>query len=304
MQSSGFSATHEEYNEARRLGRRVSFWVQTGGSERQGNARRFVEEVQVFNVTGSFASADELASKLLKRLREMAAEDLSPWVKLGETIFRARTIVETGRELLIEARVRDSTVLESLRTLNSGPQWSRPQTAPVTYGARSGPAKLTDLAVRTEASSSQDVSMTLEVEWENSRPQQAINYNGVAHEDLIEIGIRVGLLGEEVPARYAQQFRPFGGMSLGSVIDDRDPLADLQSMRVAEGSVEAIARLLVVEQIVGGRRAATIETFQVGPAIHGRRRVRIGWREYPAYGNRPPGNRLIEGVRAWPAGAN
>lgn len=43
MQSSGFSPTHEEYNEARRLGKRVSFWARTGGSRRQGNARRFIE---------------------------------------------------------------------------------------------------------------------------------------------------------------------------------------------------------------------------------------------------------------------
>lgn len=62
MQPSGYSATHEEYLEARRRGKRVSLWVRRDDSNRQGHARDFVSEVQVFNVTGSFMGPTTLSA--------------------------------------------------------------------------------------------------------------------------------------------------------------------------------------------------------------------------------------------------
>ncbi len=47
--------THEEYREARRLGKRISFWLQRDASNRQGNAVDFAQEVQTFHTTGQFA---------------------------------------------------------------------------------------------------------------------------------------------------------------------------------------------------------------------------------------------------------
>jgi hypothetical protein len=69
----GFSATHAEYLEARAAGKRISFWALQPAEAREGHARRFLSEVQLFHVTGSFAGADDLAAKVERRRREIAA---------------------------------------------------------------------------------------------------------------------------------------------------------------------------------------------------------------------------------------
>ncbi len=46
MLASGRSPTHEEYLEARRLGKRISFWLAQDASVRQGNALDFAQEIQ------------------------------------------------------------------------------------------------------------------------------------------------------------------------------------------------------------------------------------------------------------------
>ena len=83
MLPSGWSPTHEEYLEARRRGKRISFWLQRDASRRQGHATDFGQEVQAFHTTGQFAGADDLARRLLQRLAEVAADDEAPWVKVG-----------------------------------------------------------------------------------------------------------------------------------------------------------------------------------------------------------------------------
>ena len=300
MQRSGYSATHEEYNEARRRGKRVSFWVRSDGTGRQGHARDFLTEVRVFNTTGSFTTGEDLAKRLLRRLRELAAEDLSPWVKLGDVLFRATAITETSTELRIEARVRDAAVLAAIRAMAPDARFGRNQTVPATFGGRSGVGAIQDLAVRTTASSTNEVTIVLRVEWPSSRRWDAMSFNGIPHEDLVDAGLRVGVLGEPVPAAVSAHMPSTGTHSLGlSFLNTTDPLAELPGLAVPEGSVEAVAELLVVEHLVGGSLAAAVETFMLGPVISGRRRLQLGWREHAPYANQPAGHRLIEGDRPW-----
>ena len=72
MLPSGRSPTHEEYLEARRRGKRISFWLRRDASRRQGHAADFAQEVQAFHTTGQFAGADDLVRRLLQRLAEIA----------------------------------------------------------------------------------------------------------------------------------------------------------------------------------------------------------------------------------------
>src|SRR4051794_29465734 len=103
---SRFSATHEEYREAEQQGLRLSLWAEQGVT-REGHQQAFLDEVRQFNVTGSFSSPQELELELSRRLTEIAAEDLSPWCKLGRVVFRARKIVERSGHVHIEATVKD-----------------------------------------------------------------------------------------------------------------------------------------------------------------------------------------------------
>jgi hypothetical protein len=115
MQSSGRSPTHEEYLYAEQNGKRISFWVSEDDVERQGNARDFVQEVQAFHTTGRYTDPEDLARRVVERMAEMAAEDESPWVKVGEAVFRAEVIRDLGDRFEIEAEIRDPGVVHISR---------------------------------------------------------------------------------------------------------------------------------------------------------------------------------------------
>lgn len=117
--ASRFSATHEEYHEAEHHGLRISVWA-AGHENWDGHQQRFIQEVQTFHVTGSFTDAEDLARGVAQRLRKIAAEELSPWVKLGNLIFRANQIVVNGARLSITAQVRDKRVADALEALRPG----------------------------------------------------------------------------------------------------------------------------------------------------------------------------------------
>lgn len=268
MQRTGFSATHEEYLEARSRGKRVSFWVATDGANRAGHARRFVDDVQVFNVTGSFTDASDLVAGLRKRLKEMAAEDLSPWVKVGDAVFRAEEIHETGARLVVRARVRDARVMAALRGVAPGQQWGGGQEVPVAYSDRAEVGRVETIEVQTQSQAVQVATLTMNVAWAEGRDSTAMGVQGLAHGDVVEAGIRAGYLHEPLPPELAS----FG---MGSFADTTDGLAPLISQRVTEGSVAAIARLLAVEHLVGTRRVAMVEDFVLGPRA-GRDQTRFG----------------------------
>src|ERR1035441_1796999 len=74
MLPSGRSPTHEEYLEARRRGLRIAAWVAEDDSARQGHARDFVAELQVFHATGTYTTVSSLTRSIDERIREIAAE--------------------------------------------------------------------------------------------------------------------------------------------------------------------------------------------------------------------------------------
>jgi hypothetical protein len=291
MMADGFSATHAEFLEARRRGKRVSFWARSDGRSRSGHARNLLSEVRVFHVTGSFEDASDLPGRVLRRLREMASEDVAPWVKLGELVFRAESIRDSGRELTVTARVRDTKVGRRLDELDPTRSWGRGDELAVTYGDRSGRGRIESLDVETRSTVIRDVTIRISVEWATGPDAMAAGTSGYSADDLTEVGIRAGLLHEPLPDRL-------GMMSF--MVDASDPLSELEGIAVPEGSVAAIARLLVVEQLVGSRKAASVDTFALGPASGGQRHVRVGWREPRRYTNVEPGYRVVEGPRPWP----
>jgi uncharacterized protein YwgA len=151
--ATGRSPTHEEYREARRLGKRISFWVARDDHARVAAASAFVTEVQDFYTTGGFTDAEDLCSRVHERLREMAADDEAPWIKLGQVCLRAARIVTKGSSLVVAAEVRDhdiARVLEELHTGGRGPA----EPVSVATADRAGAAHNIALRARTEASPS------------------------------------------------------------------------------------------------------------------------------------------------------
>lgn len=285
----GFSATHAEYLEAQRHGERVSFWVGGSDTERVGHARTFLSEVRLFHVTGSFRSAEDLPGRVEDRLREMAAEDLSPWVKCGEVVMRARRLVARGETLRLEARVFDHGVLRSLRALADGSSWSGSERVQVTYDNRSGRGHINDLTLETTSGAFNDVTVELEVDWSSGRRDMTLGgTQGYTAEELTEVGLRVGLLGEAMPSELQ-------GMSF--LVPVEDPLAPIDERGVPEDSMQALGRVLITEHLVGAGRASSVESFSLGPDVRGNRRVELSWRDPDRYVNETPMVRSVSGTR-------
>lgn len=134
--------------------------------------------------------------------------------------------------------------------------------------------------------------ITIRAQWTGSAQRPvAFGTSGYSWTDLIEIGLRVGLLREEPPEQ-------FQGIAMRSMIDTMDPLEELAGSVVPEAAVEPIARLLLVEALVGSGRARAIDRLTMGPRVGGARRVSLTYvEESNASGD--SGRREIEGARAW-----
>jgi Domain of unknown function (DUF4062) len=288
MLSTGRSPTHEEYREARRLGLSIAVWVAADGSRRQGDARDFVSEVQTFHTTGTWQSTDELVASVEARLRELAADSESPWVKVGDVVVRARSVEDDGRALTIAVASRDPQVLTALEGMRPD-GWGRSSEITVTLPHASGRARVNEVRSRVLSSTARELVLGAEVAWaDGRRPSLAAGINGVTFEEQIELGLRAGLFGEPLPERL--------GM-LASTVDSSDPLAPLDGLNLTQAVYAPVARLLIVERLVGAGGASQVHEATVGSAHSGRRRLRVVWTEPNWATNVAPGQREIEGWR-------
>ena len=103
----GFSATEAEYMRARAGGKRVQVLVAADAPGREGHLSRFIERVRFYTTTENYSDVDDLARRVKRRLGELGAEALSPWVKFGDFVFRAEQVDEDAQTATIRARVSD-----------------------------------------------------------------------------------------------------------------------------------------------------------------------------------------------------
>ncbi len=265
-----YSATHQEFLEAERGGLRTSVWAQKG-IEREGPQQSFLEEVRAFGVTGDYGTPEELQRGVEDRLRDLAAEDLSPWVKLGGVIFRAREIREHSGTVVIRAVVRDQDVIAALRAFD---ERHRRRTTLLSFPDRTVVAEVQAVATTTRAARAVEFELELKV----SQPPQPtrIAFNGLLWDELTKVAIEVSLFGAP---------NPLGMMA--SMVQIPNPFLALQQAGVSDESVRPIARLMVSEILVVERGIERLVRFQLGRSIRGRRRLAIGYQVPPAYSNQP-----------------
>jgi hypothetical protein len=87
-----FSATHTEYLHAEKYALRIAVWT-SAATDREGHEQSFLEEVRTFHVVPSFRTIADLQRQVEERMGAIAAEDLAPWCKLGNVVFRSSTTV-------------------------------------------------------------------------------------------------------------------------------------------------------------------------------------------------------------------
>ncbi len=278
---SRFSATHEEYREAERSGLRISVW--TAADENwDGDQQRFVQEVRTFHVTGSYTDADSLAQGVAQRLRKIASEELSPWVKLGNLVFRANQIVVAGSNLSIFAYVRDAQVADAIEALRSG-QWGG-QEMKFTDPSRSIRVRVRDVQSTARTARSRELQISADIV--NGGGGSAFDFTIQSHDrtftpnDLTELALREHLFGEINPAEPGFATLP-------------NPLAMFPS-GISEDALRPIVRLFLTEALVGSGRASRVVSLRLGVPIAGRRRILVEWQGSTRYSN-PPEQRSVEG---------
>lgn len=276
------SASHEEYREAERRGLRISVWT-IASQDWDGDQQSFVDEVRTFHTTGSIVSPEHLADGVVERLRRIAAEELSPWCKLGPALFRARRIQMTSKGLEVETHVRDDEVaafLESLRPTGWGTRDIR-----FTDPAHSLLVRVDEVEATATSARGRDLVLHMQEQQGAADAFLGTSYEVggrfYSHDDLVELALREHLLGERNPVEHSFLTLPH---PLRALPDD-----------LSEEIIRPIARLLLTEALVGSGYANRVTEFRLGIPLGGIRHMVLEWEEAGRFRS-PPERRRIEGA--------
>ena len=280
---SGYSATHAEYNEAERRGRRMSIWVTE--AEIDGPQSDFLNAVQVFHTTGRYSSPEELSARVTARLRVMAGEALAPWVKVGHVIFRAQSVYEDGTHMTITGQIRDATAANALVALRPSNSFGRNSSVRITWPGGTASARVNMVRSVTTSALAREVTITADIVSEDGRSSPLrMAMNEYTADDLVEVALRCALLGET---------NPLGSMAFMAAATN--PLPGLEGLGLSEDAFGQVARLLLTEELEGHMHAGRITTLDLSPSRNGKRQLRLGWMPEQIYTNVRPEPRLIEG---------
>jgi len=279
-----FSATHTEYLHAEKHALRIAVWT-SSATDREGHEQSFLDEVRTFHVVPTFRTAADLQRQVEERMGAIAAEDLAPWCKLGNIVFRSRQVEDHGEKIEITARVKDDAVARALEATR-GDQWSRGTKARFTWSGRSRHVKILAVKVTTTSARSKLFRLTLETVEAPQETFLEMSIGGRTPADLTEIALKGVLFGEPNP--MADQH-----MDFATEIDD--PLRPLREETVSEEIVRPLSELLVTDVLVGSGRAIGIREFRLGVPIRGRRKLTLGWEAPKRYSNEKTTIRTIHG---------
>jgi len=279
-----YSPTHAEFHHAEKHALRIAVWT-VATDEREGPQQSFVDEVRTFYVAPSFTTADDLRRQVEDRLKTIAAEDLAPWCKLGNVIFRAAEVEDRGDTVQVKARVRDDTVARVLEEMR-GDRFDRGAKAQFTWSGRSKYVKVASVHVTTTAGKHKLFRIELELEEAQRDHFLDMSINGISPAELTEIALRAVLFGEP---------KPFADQHTGFATEIPDPLAPLRANLVSEEIMRPLTELLLTDFLLGSQRARRIVEFRMSVPVRGRRRLTLAWEPVSRYSNQAESLRTISG---------
>lgn len=130
-QSSGYSATHAEYEEAKEHHKELLFFLDdtVPSSERDGHLNRWIRELYEQHVLAKYETVDDLKQSIRTSLRLLAQREITPWVKFGNLIFQAtrvdKTTSEQQQEVAVTTASQNQKVLSRLRKMAGGQSFRR-----------------------------------------------------------------------------------------------------------------------------------------------------------------------------------
>lgn len=268
----GYSATHAEFLEAERNGLRLCLFVhgETGG-EMDGAQRDLIQGARNLYTTSPWSDPEDLGRRVRRRLEELAAEDLAPWVRVGRTLFRAREITNDGTTISLTAAVRSDAVHAELVRLRDSRAGGVPFASPHT----ALPVQIVELSTRTVATIGHEERLTLVTQDQrgsNMRP----SINGISADEVGQRALSDGLFGTSLL-----------GQQMGWMARPIDPLAPLRGLGLDDSVLRPVARLLFAERLITDQAASRIDSFALGPSHQGARRLWATWTPPQVYVNEP-----------------
>jgi len=130
-QSSGYSATHAEYEEAKAHHKEILFFLDDtlSSSERDGHLNRWLQELYQQHVLAKYEGIDDLKGHIRTSLRQLAQKQITPWVKVGNLIFQATRIEQTTsgkqRETAVTTASQNPKIISGLRRIAEGQSFRR-----------------------------------------------------------------------------------------------------------------------------------------------------------------------------------
>jgi len=284
----GFSATEAEYEQARNGGKRVAVYTAASAAGREGHLNRFIDRVRTFVVTENYADLEDLVRRVRRRLRELADEAVSPWVKLGDLVFRADEVDDAGNTITVRARTSDEIAhrLETIRDQQYGRQRLH-----FVYRARVVEGELSGFRRVIRAGGADEITIELT---QVSAPQgdaMRVGTSGHSADDLVERGMRALFLGEPLPEQIGMlQFMAETGINA-------DELREVFAL--SNEIAPAVTRLVIADGLGGSGHALRVTSFELGPRVGNQRRIAVEWEAPQPLGNEPA-RRSLEGEWALP----
>lgn len=266
MSANRFSATHAEYLHAEKNGLRIASWA-LRADDREGHTHSLLEEMRTFHVVPLFSSPEDLEVQVLGRLNEISAQEIAPWVKLGDIVFRATEVTRKSGEMVVKARVRGSEVTHALESL-AGESFSRNDQMLFTWAGRSRYVTVSQVDSTVTAARSTALTLHLQESEKSQDSNWDVSIGSLSSADVFEAALRSAVLGLPNPTAD----RVFGFME-----DVLDPLQPIRDRPLSEEIVRPIAELLITEALVGVGRAVRITNFRLGVPVRGERRLLLSW---------------------------
>lgn len=277
---SGYSATEAEFREAEAVGARIALFTRGfDGGEMDGAQRDLIAGARNLYTTSTFTTPEELQSRVAQRLREIATEDLTPWIRIGRVVVRARKLTTDGSTITLTAEVRSNPVHAELVQYRDRPAGSLPFTSP----SEAKVVQLTSLSSSTQSTQTHIERITLREQAQQGLPMRMAINNLSADE------YAPGALSDALFGTHELDGIQFGAAST-------DPLALIRGQSIDDAVLRPVVRLLLGEYLFQNGHARTIDSFHLGPARHGKRHLKLQWTPPNPYTNTPdPGPVVLEG---------
>lgn len=212
---SGYSATHEEYEEAKEYNKDILLFLDDSvpTEERDGHLNRWIKELYQTHVLAKYIDIDDLQAQIKKSLVEIARDEITPWVKIDNVIFQA-TLIERmtkGKSTTIKVTTSSQDPQVTLALDSMGQTFFQRRSPQLTFRQESFRVEVESLK-KTIDPLDYD-SLVLTCNSGGSLNQQSPSqypligflggYSGLTgryeHRDLVMIALRRLVLGEEPP---------------------------------------------------------------------------------------------------------